>query len=72
MQVLAEIIGDLHYESLSTLLYHLSDKFYKDGQKDFVGGRTAMAEQLFEAQMSAHRLHQCIEQAWKISKPFMQ
>ena len=71
MKLLAEMIGDLHYESLSTLLYHLSDKLYADGLKDFNAGRTSLSNKLFEAQMSIHRSHQFIEQAWKVSKPFM-
>jgi CHAD domain-containing protein len=71
MKLLAEMIGDLHYESLSTLLYHLSDKVYADGQKDFVNGRTKLSHFLFEAQIKIHSAHQKIEQAWKISQPFM-
>ena len=71
MKVLAEMIGDLHYETLSTLLYHLSDKVYADGQKDFVNGRTKLSHFLFEAQIKIHSAHQKIEQAWKISQPFM-
>lgn len=72
MKALAEMIGDLHYESLSNLLYHLSDKIYRDGQKDFNAGRTNISHFLFEAQKDTHRAHQHIEQAWKISKPFME
>lgn len=72
MKELANLIGDLHYETLSTLLYHLSDKMYHDGRKDFCAGRTNLSHFLFEAQLSLHRSHQHIEQAWKISQPFME
>lgn len=71
MKLLAEKIGDLHYKTLSTLLYHLSDKLYADGLKDFNAGRTNLSNKLFEAQMSIQRSHQHIEQAWKVSQPFM-
>jgi hypothetical protein len=71
MEVLAELIGDLHYENLSRLLYHLSNKVYEDGQKDFGAGRTKLSHFLFEAQMEIYSAHQKIEEAWKISKPFM-
>jgi hypothetical protein len=71
MKVLAEMIGDLHYQSLSELLYHLSNKIYADGEKDFANGRTTLSHYLFEAQINIHLAYQKIEQAWKISKPFM-
>ena len=71
MKVLAEMIGDLHYDSLSTLLYHLSDKVFHDGKKDFDAGRTRLAQALFEAQQTLHRSHQHIDKAYKHSKPFM-
>lgn len=71
MKVLAEMIGNLHYESLAHLLYHLSDKLYEDGKKDFHAGRTQLARELFKAQLSVHEAHTEIEQAWKLSKPFM-
>lgn len=72
MKLLAEMIGDLHYESFSDLLYHLSEKIYRDGQKDFVNGRTHLSHHLFVAQMKLHAAHQEIYQANKISKPFME
>ena len=71
MKVLAEMIGDLHYQQLALLLYHLSDKIYYDGKKDFNAGRTNLAKYLFKAQISVHESHTHIEEAWKISKPFM-
>ena len=68
MKILAEMIGDLHYETLSTLLYHLSNKVYTDGQKHFVNGRTKLSHFLFESQIKIHSAHQNIEQAWKMSE----
>ena len=71
MKVLAEAIGDLHYETLSDLLYYLSDKFFWDGKKDFDNGRTKLSGHLFEAQMKVHSAHKSIYQAFHVSKPFM-
>lgn len=71
MKVLAEMIGDLHYETLSELLYHFSDKLFKDGKNDFDNGRTYLAHRLFQAQMKIHGAHKDIHQAYLISKPFM-
>jgi hypothetical protein len=71
MKLLAEAIGDLAYPELSLLLYHLSDKFYYDGRKDAAGGRKKLAQALYDAQLAVHRAHQHIDQAAKISEPFM-
>lgn len=71
MKVVAEAIGDLHYETLSDLLYHLSSKLYEDGKKDFQAGRTQVSHYLFLAQMRVHAAHHSIHEAWEISKPFM-
>lgn len=71
MKELAEMIGDLHYDSLSTLLYYLSDKLFFDGKKDFDAGRIQLAEKLFEAQRTVHRSHQHIDKASKLCEPFM-
>jgi len=71
MKQLAEMIGDLHYEALSTFLYYLSDKVFHDGKKDFDNGRTQLAGHLFEAQQNLHRAHQKIDKASKLCEPFM-
>lgn len=71
MRHLAEDIGNLHYQSLASLLYFLSDKLYTDGRKDFNAGRTKLAQHLFEAQKTVHRSHQHIDMAYRISEPFM-
>lgn len=71
MKVLAQQIGDLNYETLCTLLWHLSNKIHKDGQKDFNEGRTKLSHLLFMAQMDIYKACKQIQQAWYISKPFM-
>lgn len=71
MKKAAEVIGNLNYDSLSTLLYHLSDKLYIDGRKDFNAGRTQLSEKLFEAQKNVHRAYQMIDQAFKRCERFM-
>lgn len=71
MKQLAEMVGDLHYESLAEFLYCLSDKFFKDGKKDEEGKRVKLAKNLFKAQKTTHRSYQHIDQAWKVSEPYM-
>lgn len=71
MKILAEKIGDLHYESLSELLYHLQDKIWKDGQKDIFNGRVNLGENLLDASISLDAVAEFIKKAWEISKPFM-
>lgn len=71
MKVLAEMIGDLHYEALALLLYHLSDKFYVDGRKDSLAGRKRLGEALYDAQRETHRASQHIDKAYKHSEPHM-
>lgn len=71
MKQLAEMIGDLHYETLSDFLLELAEKIYKDGQNDFLNGRRMLSNRLFEAQYNIAKAHEFINQAWEISKPFM-
>ena len=71
MRILAEMIGDLHYKTLSILLYHLSDKLYYDGLKDFHSGRTQLAGELFKSRINIYEAHTEIERAWKLSEPYM-
>lgn len=71
MKVLAEMIGDLHYETLWKLLDSLSDKLYEDFKKDWDAGRTKIATALkLASEFTVSASHE-IEQAWQISKPFM-
>lgn len=71
MKVLAEMIGDLHYETLASMMKNLYDKLWKDGQKDIKEGRTEIGNQLLDASFCADEVRFHIEQAWQISKPFM-
>ena len=71
MKLLAEMIGDLHYETLGKLLDALADKIYADGQKDFVNGRPSISHHLYNASHHIADAFLHIEKAWEISKPFM-
>ncbi|MBS1915684.1 MAG: hypothetical protein JST87_05365 [Bacteroidetes bacterium] len=72
MKVLAEMIGDLHYEALSEFFEHLCDKITLDAAKDRANGRKKLADELDDAAAELLFASVAIEQAWNISKPFMQ
>lgn len=44
MKQLAEMIGDLHYESLEIFLRELKRKLEADGRKDFEEGRILLVQ----------------------------
>lgn len=71
MTLLAEKIGDLHYETLGELLFQLSKKIYQDGVKDEKAGRIKLGTALKSAAFSLHMSNNGIHHAWMISKPFM-
>jgi hypothetical protein len=71
MKVVAEAIGDLNYETLAELLYHLSDKLNSDSNTDYEGGRYKISQELNEASHKMHFVARRIELVWQISKPFM-
>lgn len=71
MKLLAEMIGDLHYETLSELLYQLNAKLHNDGAKDMIAGRYQLGYALFEAADSCMEAKKAILKSWEISKPFM-
>lgn len=71
MKVLAEIIGDLHYETFAIFLERLSEKLYMDSAKDSAHGRIKLAKVLDTAADNIYWAQIEIEQAWEISKPFM-
>jgi hypothetical protein len=71
MNKVAEMIGDLHYETLTQLLTCLASKFENDARQDYDGGRVKLAnalqylgQSLFEASMRSIKVHE-------ISKPYM-
>lgn len=72
MKVLAEMIGDLHYESLAEFLAQLSNKLRLDALRDRVGGRVELSTQLRYASGDIYNSSQCINEAWQICKPFME
>ena len=71
LRVMAEEIGDLHYESLYQFLGFLGEKLNKDANKDHDGGRTQLAAKLFEAAELSHQAGDWIHEAWDICKPYM-
>ena len=71
MKVLAEMIGDLHYESLAELMGRLATKMYKDGLMDRVNGREYLGYKLDDASNYLSNAARSIQKAWEISKPFM-
>lgn len=72
MKQLAEMIGDLHYETLAELLFELQTKLHNDGMKDLKAGRFKLASKLHIASSHVYEASNQIESAWQISKPFMQ
>jgi uncharacterized protein YbcC (UPF0753/DUF2309 family) len=71
MKVLAEMIGDLHYESLAELMNHLASKFHEDYFRDFEAGKLEVAKGLLWIYHAMHKASYGAEIVWKISKPFM-
>lgn len=71
MKHLAEEIGNLHYESLSILLYHLSKKMDSDSQKDYKAGRKKIALLLEYVGVSLFEASTRMERVWKICEPKM-
>lgn len=71
MKVVAEAIGDLHYETLSELFNQLGLKFSIDSGVDFDAGRQRLADVLLTMASQSHFLMDSAKRAWQISKPFM-
>jgi hypothetical protein len=71
MKVLAEMIGDMHYETLAELFNNLQEKLSKDALKDKIAGRKRIAAAINEAAYCLSRAKSFISDAWQISKPFM-
>lgn len=72
MKHLAEDIGNLHYESLTQLLYWLSKKIDEDSVKDYQGGREKLAAALQYTGMSIFESSLRMEKVWNICKPNME
>jgi hypothetical protein len=71
MKVLAEAIGDLHYEALTKLFQQLQVKIEIDCDKDMTAGRTQLGWKLFEMAKALRTATDCAYDAWAVSKPFM-
>jgi|ERR1700734_1710946 len=71
MKVLAEMIGDLHYETLEEFLLCLARKIDDDADVDFEAGRKNLGGVLYEAAVLIFDARKAIGKAWEISKPFM-
>jgi hypothetical protein len=72
MQHVAEDIGNLHYQTFSHLLKHLSKKLKQDSRKDWAAGRIQIANRLKTASDDIKKAFVSINEAWEISKPFME
>ncbi len=71
MKVLAEIIGDLHYETLYDFMIELQIKLLKDSINDERGGRIKLSYCLADCAASIGQAAFEMKEAWEISKPFM-
>jgi hypothetical protein len=71
MKVLAEMIGDLHYETLSNLLFELQTKLHNDSMNDLKGERYNLSHMLHRASKCIFEASLQIESAWLISKRHM-
>lgn len=68
---LAAEIGDLRYDSLEIFLSLLSDKIMQDSTKDAERKRSKLAKSLESCSKELKKATKNIEEAWRISKPFM-
>lgn len=71
MKVLAEMIGDLHFEAMAELYKHLAGKHWMDSFKDANDGKKDVAAQLKYIHHAMVIAGYGAERAWQISKPFM-
>lgn len=71
MKEVATAIGDLHYETLDTLLDNLAVKIHKDGIADYNSGRTKLGIALQNAALRIQNARIYTQEALEISKPFM-
>jgi hypothetical protein len=71
MKIVAEMIGDLHYETLSKLLGHLANKIEMDAWNDTKSGRANLGRALYDGAVYLKNARLFIGKAWEISKPFM-
>lgn len=72
MKVVAEAIGDLHYESLCELFKQLSLKIYKDANRDANDSKINLSIELMNAAFYVDYAFRNLYKARQISKPFME
>ncbi len=72
MKVLAEMIGDLHYGELYTLLFYLYKKLDADAERDNIDGKEKTADALQYLGMSIFESSLRAEKLWNIVKPYME
>lgn len=70
-KILAEMIGDLHYEFLFKVLKQLHLKLRNDGLNDKNDDRPKLGEALLKAADGCFMLYQNIGRAWVISESYM-
>jgi len=71
MDELVEDIGNLKYDALADFLQKLSSKLDKDAQADLKRGRKKLSNKLLDAANNIELASLDIDEAWRISKPFM-
>lgn len=71
MSKIAELLGNLHYKTLTELFVALAAKMKADSEEDMKNGRAILALQL---EITADKIDDLAEEmvkVWEICKPFM-
>ena len=69
VEVLAEALGDLYYDSLADFLNLFSDKILRDGNADMRRNRPELSGHLMECSKHLEAASTEIQKAWEICKP---
>jgi hypothetical protein len=72
MKQLAEMIGDLHYETMCDFLSELRKKLHSDSRRDWKNRKVQLSNRLKTASLHIKAAYISINEAWQISKPFME
>lgn len=72
LELLAEEIGNLRYDSLEEFLHFLAAKLKKDGEADAKNGRLQVANNLLSAAKFLEESSIEIRKAWRICEPYLQ
>lgn len=68
---LAQEIGDLKYDALASFLSSLAIKIEEDGKKDAARDRRRLAMSLFACSAHLSAAKKEIDEAWRISAPYI-